>query len=193
MLSSCKSDLFTSYLSELLKDLRSEYNNMLTRCYHDYADSYNSHGGKGIGVCKEWLDSFDAFAIWALDHGYHKSLSLDRIDNSRDYGPDNCRWVTTADQNRNRTNSKMAVYLGDRVSITATCAEHDIKPKTIYKRLKQDMEFEDAIDLPESATDAEVQQYRDLCEIGRLHHRAFRMNAMRAQHNAILEKRKKRK
>ena len=52
-------------------------------------------------VCDEWLD-FTNFYRWAMSHGYRRELQIDRIDNTRGYSPDNCRWVTRAVQNRNR-------------------------------------------------------------------------------------------
>ena len=52
-------------------------------------------------VCDEWLD-FSNFARWALANGFKRELQIDRIDNERGYSPDNCRWVTPSEQNRNR-------------------------------------------------------------------------------------------
>ena len=52
-------------------------------------------------VCDEWLD-FSNFARWALANGFKRELQIDRIDNARGYSPENCRWVTHSEQNRNR-------------------------------------------------------------------------------------------
>jgi hypothetical protein len=52
-------------------------------------------------VCDEWLD-FTAFYRWATATGYRRELQIDRIDNTRGYSPDNCRWVTRSEQMRNR-------------------------------------------------------------------------------------------
>ena len=52
-------------------------------------------------VCDEWLN-FVNFYRWAMANGYRKELTIDRIDNEKGYSPDNCRWVTMAEQNRNR-------------------------------------------------------------------------------------------
>ena len=52
-------------------------------------------------VCDEWLD-FTHFYRWSVANGYRQGLQIDRIDNARGYSPDNCRWVTRAEQSRNR-------------------------------------------------------------------------------------------
>ena len=52
-------------------------------------------------VCDEWLN-FANFARWAMANGYRNELTIDRIDNKKGYSPDNCRWVTMAEQLRNR-------------------------------------------------------------------------------------------
>ena len=57
---------------------------------------------RGITICDEWRDNYDAFRAWALTSGVRKDLTLDRIDNNGGYRPSNCRWVTQADQNRNK-------------------------------------------------------------------------------------------
>lgn len=56
---------------------------------------------KGIRVCSEW-GYWPTFAEWALSVGWAKGLEIDRIDNSKNYNPDNCRFATRLEQNRNR-------------------------------------------------------------------------------------------
>ena len=64
---------------------------------------YINYGGRGITICDEWLDIHN-FYNWAMSNGYeeNKGLSIDRIDNDRNYEPSNCRWVTPTIQSRNK-------------------------------------------------------------------------------------------
>lgn len=77
------------------------WNNLIRRCTSKKDPGYKNYGGRGIKVCDRWLNSFDDFFS---DMGARPSpdLSLDRIDNSGNYEPGNCRWATRSQQNNNR-------------------------------------------------------------------------------------------
>ncbi len=75
---------------------------MKTRCENQNADNYKYYGERGISVCDEWKEDFDTFAKWALKTGYKDSLTIDRINVNGNYEPKNCRWVTMAEQNKNK-------------------------------------------------------------------------------------------
>lgn len=59
---------------------------------------------KNIPICKEWSGEYGAtnFYEWALSNGWEEGLSIDRIDNSLGYSPENCRWIPRTLQLKNR-------------------------------------------------------------------------------------------
>lgn len=90
------------------------YDGMKARCYNPEHNRYHCYGGRGIKICDEWLGEHgrDNFLTWAINNGYQKGLSIDRIDVNGNYEPDNCRWTTNSVQMFNRQKRKS--ILGQR-------------------------------------------------------------------------------
>ena len=88
------------------------WHNMRARCSDPKRPEFGRYGGRGIQVHQEWLD-YPTFRAWALGHGYQPGLTIERIDNDGDYCPENCTWVTTARQNRNKRNSRILTAYGE--------------------------------------------------------------------------------
>jgi hypothetical protein len=74
--------------------LYKRWNDIKYRCYNPNATKYDRYGGRGIEMCQEWLEDFTAFYNWAIENGYSKELTIDRINNDGDYEPSNCQWIT---------------------------------------------------------------------------------------------------
>ena len=94
--------------------IRKVHVNMLLRCgvvAGARPRDLGYYAKRGISVCPEWR-YLAPFREWALSHGYRKGLQLDRIDSSKGYAPDNCRFVTRSENMRNRSNNRKFIIQG---------------------------------------------------------------------------------
>jgi hypothetical protein len=82
---------------------------MKERCYNQNEIGYKNWGGRGISICDEWRYDFVKFRDWALANGYRDDLQIDRRDNDGNYEPSNCRFVTQAENKRNRSCNKLSM------------------------------------------------------------------------------------
>ena len=96
------------------------WSNMKARCCNpNNPDFKRWYGVRGITICDEWKNDFQAFYDWSMSHGYDDSLSIDRIDNDGNYEPDNCRWTTSKEQAHNcrprrRTKNEGEIFNSDK-------------------------------------------------------------------------------
>ena len=81
---------------------------MKSRCYNPKNNSFFRYGGRGISVCAEWLKNEESFYNWAMNHGYKPGLQIDRINNNLGYSPENCRFVTPAQNQHNKRNNRFS-------------------------------------------------------------------------------------
>lgn len=84
----------------------------------------------GLTICNEW-DDFEVFKQWALSHGYNDNLTLDRIKNHLGYSPNNCQWVTQAEQTRNRRSYGKSKFRGVHFNQGRWRASMAYRPKHI--------------------------------------------------------------
>lgn len=112
------------------------WRNIITRCSNPQATHYQYYGAKGIKVCQDWK-CFKTFFDWCIAHGWCKGLTIDRIDSSKDYSPDNCRWVNYFTQNNNLSSNHLITYQNKTQSIYAWARELRMNPKTLSERIRR--------------------------------------------------------
>lgn len=108
---------------------------MKSRCYNKNRKAYKDYGGKGIAVCEEWRDDFEAFYVWAMSNGYSDDLSIDRIDSDGNYEPANCRWADGLTQANNKTNNDVIEFNGSAHTMAEWSKITGIKYATLYRRI----------------------------------------------------------
>lgn len=111
------------------------YAGMKKRCYNETAYNYRNYGARGIAICEDWLNSWEAFRDWALANGYSDELSIDRIDVNGDYSPDNCRWVTRVVQANNRRTSRVITHDGESHTVAEWSRILSIPYKRLHKKI----------------------------------------------------------
>lgn len=78
-------------------DMKTRTNNTKTTFAKNYIN-------RGIKLCKQW-EKYENFKSWAVKNGYQDGLTLDRINVNGNYCPENCRWATLKQQQRNKRNT----------------------------------------------------------------------------------------
>ena len=112
---------------------------MRDRCTKPTAKNYNIYGGRGITVCARWME----YTNFLADMGPPPpGTSLDRIDNNKGYGPDNCRWATRSEQQKNKRSTRWYTN-GAFTGTLVECAAHlGISKELAHYRFKKHGTFE---------------------------------------------------
>lgn len=130
---------------------------MLDRCYNDRCQAWPNYGGRGIKVCDEWLgdDGFENF-FRDMKEASSPNHSLDRIDNSLGYSPDNCRWATAKTQARNRRSSKLITIGIETKTMVEWCEVYSINYLLVKDRLRDNWDPLKAFTTPKKRTYLQV-------------------------------------
>lgn len=121
------------------------YYGIKSRCYNKNNPSFKKYGAVGIVMCDEWINSYDSFKKWAIYNGYHDGLTIDRIDSTKGYFPENCRWLTLSENSaranigKHKNKSKLGWFLaidinGNEVyfdNISKFCREHNLNRSSV--------------------------------------------------------------
>ena len=113
------------------------YNGIKARCLNPNNKAFKWYGGKGIKICDEWLNDFQAFYEWAMANGYAKGLTIDRIDSEKDYCPENCRWITIQEQQHNKKSNHYITCNGETHTMTEWAKKTGININTLSSRINK--------------------------------------------------------
>jgi hypothetical protein len=109
---------------------------MKDRCSNPNTRNYKNFGGKKISVCSRWLEKDNGFQNFLDDMGEcSPGLSLYRIDRTKNYFKENCRWDTKKEQERNKGNNNLITYKGKTQCLSAWAEEYNIRKDTLWRRL----------------------------------------------------------
>ena len=129
------------------------WQHMLSRCYTETDHKYPIYGGRGIKVCDHWRNSFENFlgdmgkkpasSGLAKDH-----YTLGRIDNDKDYCPENCRWELPQQQADNRSMCKKITIDGITLNRQQWATKLGIKYDTVMSRVARGLDDITALTAP---------------------------------------------
>ena len=123
------------------RELKS-YNHAKSRCQNPNDTKYPQYGGRGIRMCQEWSNDASQFIA---DMGPCPPLhTLDRINPHGHYEPGNCRWATSYQQARTRTDNVFVEHEGRRMILKDYAALLGLNYKRLHARLKSGMPIEEA-------------------------------------------------
>lgn len=127
-------------------DYRPEYKiwgAMIHRCTNPKNDMYYCYGGRGIEVCDRWLNKKNGFINFYNDMGKRpldndgRPYQIDRIDNSKGYCPDNCRWVPRIKNARNKSSNNTFIVYGELMCLKQLCEIFKINRNSVNNRMKR--------------------------------------------------------
>jgi hypothetical protein len=121
------------------------WTNMKQRCGNFKNKDYNRYGGRGIKVCPEWKNDFQAFYDWAMANGYKQDLQLDRIDNDKGYSPENSRWVNCYTQANNRRKNVYVTFNNKTQTVSQWAKEFGVHPESFRNQLKKGKTIEQIV------------------------------------------------
>ena len=127
---------------------------MRKRCSNPNDYSWRIYGGKGIKVCDDWMNSFEAFKSWSLENGYSDDLSIDRINSCGDYEPSNCRWATPYQQANNTSRNRVIEWNGEKLTAAQWDRRLGFSRGTVSRRIDCGWSLERAMTQPQKTTTA---------------------------------------
>lgn len=113
---------------------RKSYEHAKGRCFNPNNPKYPQYGGRGITMCREWVEDFEAFV---RDMGEcPPGRTLDRVDVNSHYEPRNCRWATSRQQARSRTDNVLVLHEGREMVLKDFASFMGVGYKALHRRVK---------------------------------------------------------
>lgn len=116
------------------------------RCLNEKDKSFINYGGRGIGICDRWRDSFEFF-LFDMGERPTAKHTIERINNDKGYSSDNCKWATRREQVNNRRNTILFTFDGKTQCLKDWCRELDIPYATARNRIKRGQSIKQALKL----------------------------------------------
>lgn len=120
---------------------------MKKRCSNEKVHNFKNYGGKGIKVCDRWIDSFDNF-YEDMGPRPSKDHTIERIENDKDYGPSNCKWLHKLLQSENQTSNILLTFNNKTQNLRKWSKEMGISEWALRKRIKQNWDINKALTQP---------------------------------------------
>lgn len=122
------------------------WNDMIRRCYDPREPAFRFYGAQGTTVCEQWRHSPEQFIAWCEENCpvSDENLTLDRIDGSKGYSPENCRFISQPEQTLNLKSNRWVTMFGETKCVAHWCKEFKVSPGIIYRRVHTGLSFEEA-------------------------------------------------
>ena len=162
----------TSYkLDPIRRRFASVYKNLMRRCY-----PYNSQENKDLsrmcsrrgfphrrfnlglqdlnnpkkgGMVDEWIHLRNNFINWCQTQNPPAGYCLERIDQNKPYGPDNCQFIPSEEKYKNLSNNHWVEYKGERMTFSELIKRYSVVSRAaVLERLKRGLTLEEALTTP---------------------------------------------
>lgn len=123
------------------------YWDIRNRCYREKTLCYPRYGGKGVIMCDEWKNSFEAFYYWCINNGWAKGLQIDKDIKWKEkygtlpgklYSPEFCSFVTQKVNGNNTKATLFFEYKGETKCFADWCEIYGLNRKLSHQKMFRD-------------------------------------------------------
>ena len=140
------------YHGEKDKKLTMHYWQMKGRCNDPSTIEYKNYGGRGIKLCEEWSNdkAMDNFGDWmtkeaGYDYSMGRDVSVNRANNDKGYGPNNCYLSYPVEQMNNMTKNTFIDWYGQQFSIAELGRFYRVNQRRIAEYYRKGKSIHEAI------------------------------------------------